>query len=120
MNKLITALCSSRHPMPVEDAILPHEVSPMDFKRLEVQVFFGLSRLASKHGMVRWVSSPDPDSWGADIVEPINDIAEVHCYVTGLTSAVVALIKVCRDEGISLTLLHYDRESGEYLPQKVL
>jgi len=120
MKKLVAALCASRHPMPVEDAILPHEVDPMAFDRLERQVFVGLSRLASKHGMVRWVSSPDPDSWGADMVEPINDIAEVHCYVTGLTSAVVALVKVCRDEGISLTLLHHDRESGEYLPQKVL
>ncbi len=45
---------------------------------------------------------------------------ELVVYVTGFTPALVALINVCRKVGMSkLTLMHFDRNSGEYVPQNV-
>lgn len=46
-----------------------------------------------------------------------KDILKV--YVTGLTAAVAELIAVCAENGISLTLMHYDRENESYVPQYV-
>ena len=40
-------------------------------------------------------------------------------YVTGLTVALVAALNACRNLSIPVTLMHYDRESGNYYPQPV-
>ena len=41
-------------------------------------------------------------------------------YVTGLTAAMLAVVGVAAQRGLSLTAMHFDRDSGEYLPQTVL
>ena len=41
-------------------------------------------------------------------------------YVTGLTVALGAVVRYCATWGVSLTLYHYDRESGDYYPQKIM
>lgn len=41
-------------------------------------------------------------------------------YVTGLTVALVAAINACMRVGISITLMHFNQESGDYYPQDVL
>ena len=43
----------------------------------------------------------------------------LNVYVTGLTVAVVAIINICHEYGISVSLWHHDRETGEYFEQKV-
>ena len=40
-------------------------------------------------------------------------------YVTGLTVALVATINACLRVGISVTLMHYNRDTGSYYPQDV-
>ena len=41
-------------------------------------------------------------------------------YVTGLTTLLTATLLAAEKAGVkSLTLMHYDRESGNYLPQDV-
>ena len=40
-------------------------------------------------------------------------------YVTGLSAALAAVIKVCAECGVPLILMHYDRESGDYKPQRI-
>lgn len=48
----------------------------------------------------------------------------LHVYVTGLSVALVAVIRAVMQESleadIGLTLYHFDRESGEYYPQPVI
>ena len=44
----------------------------------------------------------------------------VILYVTGLTPATLAVVRVCHEQGRSLTCYHFDRDSGDYYPQKVL
>lgn len=43
----------------------------------------------------------------------------LHLYVTGLTVLTASVISFCALNGISLTLLHYDREKGNYYKQRL-
>lgn len=43
----------------------------------------------------------------------------IDLYVTGLTVALVSVINVCIRENIGLTLWYYDRNKGDYYPQKL-
>lgn len=47
-------------------------------------------------------------------------IKECTLYVTGLTTLLTATLLAAEKAGVeSLTLMHYDRDSGNYLPQDV-
>lgn len=85
-------LCASRHEMPCNDSIFENTIeNPMDFDGLYAVV-------ASK---LEFVESGD----------------HVYVYVTGLTAAMLAVVKYCADNDIFLTAMHYDRLSGEYRAQ---
>jgi hypothetical protein len=40
-------------------------------------------------------------------------------YVTGLTACTAALVAECARTGVDLTLMHFDRDSGQYVQQHV-
>jgi hypothetical protein len=61
----------------------------------------------------------DLDSMFNTAVKALRDVKELTLYVTGLTVALVEVIKAYAALNISLTLYHYDRDSGTYYPQKV-
>lgn len=90
--KKIFALCEGRHEMPAEvtGAIFPHNINPLDVE--------GLEKTASAK---------------------LADCTELTLYVTGLTVALVAAINVCRQNSIKLTLMHFDRATGNYYQQPV-
>ena len=44
----------------------------------------------------------------------------IDLYVTGLTIALIAVLNAAKRHGMSVTLYHFDRETGEYFPQEVL
>lgn len=113
MEKIIVGLCASRHPLPVTEYIYPETVNPLDFDGL-------------KAGAVKFIRA----RVGVESVyaQPINgnDYTDTECfrgrrelvvYVTGLTAATAAVIAACAESGVHLTLMHFDRESGNYLPQ---
>ena len=89
-------LCEGRHEIPqIKDYIFPADFfsepgSMFDFKRMQGRIS---QKLMSEN--------------------------EIHVYVTGLTVALVEVIKYCQDRNIILTLWHFDRESGQYIPQFV-
>lgn len=43
----------------------------------------------------------------------------IDLYVTGLTALTVSVIKLAANNGISLTLWHFDRDTNSYFPQVV-
>lgn len=88
------ALCASRHPMPdfLDGNIFPTEVNPLDVS-----------------AMIHMAENAIPE-----------DCKYLMVYVTGLTAAMLAVVKVCADRGISLTAMHYNRDTGDYYPQVVL
>lgn len=90
--KLKMALCEGRHEIPgAEDgAIFGNSLNPLDLEGMR-------SSAAAK----------------------LEGVAALDLYVTGLTVALVEVINFCHAQGISLTLWHFDRESGSYYPQTV-
>lgn len=91
MNQTLS-LFSSRHPMPpcVEGAVFGFEVDPIDIPAMAEQASVAL-----------------------------NGVTELTLYVTGLSVALVEVIKHCDANGVSLVLMHFDRDTGEYYPQPV-
>lgn len=86
------ALCAGRHQMPatVEGFVFSQEVNPLDIQGLHDQA-----------------------------AAVLDGVTALNLYVTGLTVALVEVINVCRINGIALTLYHFNRDTGEYYPQKV-
>lgn len=48
------------------------------------------------------------------------DCGRLCIYVTGLTMAMLAVVKVCAKRGIHLTAYHYNKNLGVYTRQDVL
>lgn len=88
--KKLMGLCAGRYEIPVREYIFPNELDPLDIKGMEMQAR-----------------------------EKLAGTSELILYVTGLTVALVAVVNVCRELNIKLTLMHYDRTSGDYYPQEV-
>ena len=90
--KKILALCEARHPMPqcVEGSIFGFEVDPLDLSAMQEQAAIAL-----------------------------DGVNELTLYVTGLTVALIEVVKHCDRSGISLVLMHYNRETDLYYPQPV-
>lgn len=44
---------------------------------------------------------------------------KLYLYVTGLSSALASVVKICSELSVNLTLLHYDFESNSYKHQKI-
>ena len=87
------ALCEARHEMPVEGSIFGNSISdPTNVGRLEFEACKRLKGL---------------------------DVEYLDLYVTGLTVALIAVLNVCKDLKIKVTLYHYNRETGDYYPQEV-
>ena len=45
---------------------------------------------------------------------------EIHLYVTGLTAATLAVVRACYTQNKKLVCYHYNRDTNEYFPQRVL
>jgi len=91
MKKMKLGLCEGRHPIEgIEGYVFTSTLDPTDIQ--------GMSKAC--HDKL-WNCS------GLDL------------YVTGLTVALVTVINYCCHNHIPLTLWHYDRDTGDYYPQKV-
>lgn len=93
MKEVKLGLCRGRHEIPVESYIYPQNLDPTNVDGIQQRAY--------------------------DVLYSNGDDWQLSLYVTGLTVALVAVIKACRDLGIPLTLYHYNRETGEYYPQTV-
>nr|DAD81954.1 MAG TPA: hypothetical protein [Siphoviridae sp. ctAvK3]DAE15150.1 MAG TPA: hypothetical protein [Siphoviridae sp. ctdVv30] len=108
-------LCASRHAMPVTEYIYPESVDPTDFERMdEIAEDFVLHHV----GLTTVTRQALDQRWGEDVPCWAGKRTLI-VYVTGLTAATAAVIKACALNGAGLTLMHYNRESGEYLPQQI-
>ena len=114
-------LCAGRHDIPgVDEYIFPNTVDPMDFHGMKRQATRRLIDLIRNTGRGQVYVLDEDDEGPCDRVYVPVDI---RLYVTGLTPATIAvmqafecLYEACRVHG--LTLMHYDRESGQYREQE--
>jgi hypothetical protein len=88
------SLCKGRHEIPeaVDGSIFGTEVDPLNVEGLQAQAMETLSALEIRH---------------------------LDLYVTGLTVALIAALNACRSLGITVTLWHFNRETGKYYSQDV-
>lgn len=94
-NDIVAGLCKGRHEIPeVTEYVFPQELDPLDIE--------GMTATAEQFLEDRKARS-------------------LTLYVTGLTVACIAVINAarCSRYGVSVTLMHYDRVTGTYYPQKV-
>ena len=112
MKVINVGLCEGRHEIPgVTEFIFGNSINPTDFDAM----FKTAMRWAAEHCDIR-TDYAVPINGMEDCMSYTSDV-RVNLYVTGLTAATAAVIKVCALNGIGLTLKHYDRESGQYIDQ---
>ena len=112
---VIVGLCASHHAMPVTKYIYPESVDPTDFSGMEKTV----EDFILQHVGLAVMERQALDQRYGEDVPCYTGKRSLIVYVTGLTACTAAVIKVCALNGVSLTLMHYDRASGEYLPQQI-
>lgn len=93
-------LIKGRHELPVDAYILDEVSEVLDFQTIESEVRKSL------------------DTYTKDLL--VDSYPHFYVYVTGLTSVTVEVFKYCLERGVLLTFMHFDRESGSYLPQKAV
>lgn len=86
------SLCAGRHEIPqaIDGSIFGTELDPLDLAGMETEA-----------------------------AEQLHGVVTLNLYVTGLTVALIAVLNVCREQKIKVTLYHYNRETGDYYPQEV-
>lgn len=94
----VLALCESRHDMPeeVEGSIFPNTIDPTDIR----QISFNCAKALK-----------------AAVTE--KEYKYLKVYVTGLTVALIEVVNWCALHKVHLTLMHFNRDTGEYYPQDV-
>ncbi len=111
---VVVGLCAARHAMPVTEFIFP-EVNPTDFdgmeKTAEEFILHHVGLTVTERQALDQRYGEDVPCWSGK--------RTLVVYVTGLTACTAAVIKACALNGVDLTLMHFDRESGEYLPQQI-
>ena len=105
-------LCEARHPMPVSEYIFPNTIeNPHNYAALNRVCAQWIRKNCDIH---------------TTIGVPLNGLEEttiftsdvrVNLYVTGLSMPLAAFEAMCAMNGVGLTLMHYDKETGEYKAQ---
>ena len=113
MPATVFGLCHGSHPLRVKGYVFPRIKDALDLNTLSIYADM----------FVREYCHPRR-SWGTSPAQV--DLTDVEMYkgdpldviVTGLTAATTALMWACACYGVPLTLWHFDREPGEYKPQR--
>lgn len=122
------ALCENKHSIPqvIDGVVFKRKLHPEEInnpKKLECLATYGLWDAAYAYfkkgisGYLR-VWDSDDNSTG-DILEFCPGL-NLNLYVTGLTVALVAILNICHEANISVTLWYYDKNTNSYFNQKVL
>lgn len=88
-------LCAGRHDMPVDKCIFEDALDPTNFSKMTAIAAQELKQYRGRN-------------------------VHLVVYATGLTAAMITVVKVCSAWRIDLTVMHYNRETGSYLPQTVI
>ena len=115
MEPIEAGLIRGRHELPAEKYIFEEIENPLDFSAIYMRAeSFVMNECNVREVYGRAVNSA---SYTDDCIYE-GEFALV-LYVTGLSSALAAVVKACAKNGVSLTLMHFDRESGDYRPQRI-
>lgn len=110
---VIVGLCAGRHDIPVSNYIFDEVRDVIDFNNL--------NKVAEKFVLdncnTHIINGQGLSQEGYDDV-PVWTGNPIHVVVTGLTACTTAVMWACACYGVDLTLWHFNRENGEYVPQR--
>lgn len=112
------ALCEGRHEIPeaTDGYVFPAELAARLMRYEQGLEDMAAGAIAEAgHKYYAYVSADD----GYGLAKDQSAKVSLNLYVTGLTVALIATLNACRKQGITVTLYHYDKDSGDYYPQKV-
>lgn len=125
---LTLSLCERRHPLPddVQGYVFSESFSKwhtanlttMGAERLEQLAFYRLWGNGYAMYTMGKISPVFSDEKGNAYHIPFKSL-RLYVNVMEYTPALIALLNVCRNEGIAVTLLHYDRDTNNYWEQEV-
>lgn len=105
MKEFKIGLVEGRHDLPVADCI---------FKEGDITFPLDMGKLAQ-------IAAKRLSDFGAvSSFEDRFNPSQINLYVTGLTAATTAVIRVALMKGYLLTLHHFDRDSQTWLPQTII
>lgn len=109
-NAHVVGLCAGRHDLPVSEFIYSEVADVLDFGGIQRVADAYIAKTCKPHTVYGCAvnSWGDTDIWIGD---------DLHVVVTGLTACTAAVIAACACNGVNLTLWHFDRNSGDYVPQ---
>src|SRR5690554_3689884 len=112
MKEIRIGICKGRHPLPVDYYVFPQEVNPLEVEQLEEISNKRLIEIAiqekAKIENATVVLSNQVDYH--DITVAVYN-ATVAIYATGLTVAVLAVVKAAKHLYKKVVVMHYDRDS---------
>lgn len=123
METITVGLIKGRHDMPCAEYIFEGDVNPLDFEAMRETIrTFLLERVGIGTSCDR--PAPNVANRHSDIqvflrLQAFVGLRKLVVYVTGLTACTAALVAECARTGVDLTLMHFDRDSGQYVQQHV-
>lgn len=116
MKEIKVGLINGRHNMPVNEYIFDKIEDVLDFQKMNQTIY---SFLESRIGISE-VTSTGINQIDYSDVACLRGNKKLIVYCTGLTAAVAQLIKLCMLNGISLSLMHYDKDTDDYVEQQII
>lgn len=115
MMKKVVGLINGRHDLPVTEFISDSISDVLDFKSISNRI----ADFLNKEIGIKTVDGSAINQFDYTTVQILRGENELVVYITGLTPVVAELIRQCALNGVSLTLMHYDREANAYVPQNI-
>jgi hypothetical protein len=116
MKNIIYGLVAGRHNVPASNFIFDSIDNVLDFNALEKSAMSVLYPIVKDIAPTSFITM---DSDGCECYSKEKYRANLVVYVTGLSSALIALLNVCRQLSIKVQLMHYDTTTASYSCQNV-
>lgn len=99
-----------RHQMPVENYIFEEDITDFNIIQIESHIEKYLKNLLEAYCEMQ---AP------CLTLEELRERCDfrIDLYITGLTSVTTSAIKMCRRQGLNLTIFHYDPTTQDYQKQ---
>lgn len=112
---ITVGLIAGRHNLPVDKYIFEEIQDVLDIKSIHCRIS---EFLETEVGITQDFGTCINQCDYTD-VEGFWGQRHLVVYVTGLTVVATELVRMCALNGVSLTLMHYDRETGNYVEQAI-
>lgn len=120
METITVGLIKGRHEMPCAEYIFEGGCQSSRLRGDEGNNPHVPSGTRRNRHVLRWTSANRHSDIQVFLwLQAFVGLRKLVVYVTGLTACTAALVAECARTGVDLTLMHFDRDSGQYVQQHV-